>query len=267
MRKQKESALSNTKIAIVFFLFLVFIVGISLIIKVTIIVKAGQFDSSKRFTLSITNDKNIEIISFSPSSKNIVIFKFNNMILPKEAGRLLEIPIDGFINLSSLDLNQKISPLLLKTVFDYRNLKTNLTIIDLLRLEMFTKTVPDSFVEIKIIGENPAQTELNEIVNRLVSDNYIEKDNQTIKIINGTDTVGFGNRLARFVTNMGGNVIIVATSESPRRKSEILYFDQKTYTVKRLEKALGYETTKETKNMMSDITIIIGEDKANSAPF
>ena len=264
--KQKKSAQSNTKIAIVFFAFLAFIVGISIIFKLITVVRAGQFDSSKRFTLTITNGKNIEVISLSPDSKEISVFKLNDSVKFAEVGRFLEIPIDGFIVQNSLDLNQKVDSLFVKTILNYNKLKTNLTIIDLLKLTMLARTIPESSVNVKIVGDVNG-LELDKVVGRLASDTSIEKDHQTIRIINGTEVIGLGNRLARLVTNMGGNVIIVATENSSKKKSVILYIDKKTYTVERLQKVLGYEVAKEENNAISDITIVIGEDKLNSLPF
>ncbi len=266
MKKKKELALSNTKIAIVFFVFLGVIVSLSLIFKAILIVRAGQFDDSRRFTLTIDNGRNIEVMSLAPSSKNIVIFKMADNIKSAEAGKFLEIPIDGFIALNSLDLNQKINSLFVRTIFNYNNLKTNLTVIDLIKLAMFARSIPESSINIKIVGKATAP-DLDKIVNRLVSDNLIEKDSQTIQIINGTDIAGLGNRLAKFVTNMGGNVIIVATSDGPHKKSFISYIDKKTYTVDRLQKVLGYEVRREAGDAISDIAIVIGEDGINNPPF
>ena len=112
-----------------------------------------------------------------------------------------------------------------------------------------------------------SRLELDRTVDHLVSDAFIEKDKQTIQIINATNVSGLGNRLAKLVTNMGGDVIIVATENNLRKKSTISYIDKKTYTVERLQKVLGYEAVKDANNAVSDITIIIGEDKVNSAPF
>jgi len=266
MKKQKESALSNTKIAIVFFAFLIFIIGISLVFKVVAVIRQGQFDDSKRFTLAINDGKSTEVMSLSPGLKNIVIFKLNDNVRPAEAGVLLEIPIDGFIAFESLDLNQKTDSLFIKTILNYTGLKTNLTIIDLFKLVLFTRTIPESSIDVKTVGD-ASGLELDKIVGHLASDTFIEKDNQTIQIINGTDVNGLGNKLARVVTNMGGDVIIVATGNKPRKKSVIQYIDKKTYTVERLQKVLGYEVVEETDNAISDITIIIGEDKINSFPF
>jgi hypothetical protein len=204
-------------------------------------------------------------MSLSPVAKDITVFKLKDGINASEAGRILEIPIDGYIALDSLDLNQKVNPLITKALYSYKNLKTNLTIIDILRIMIATKAIPENSVATKIMGNTEATLENS--VGRLVTDASIEKDHQTIKIINATNVSGLGNRLARLVTHMGGDVIMVATENDPKKKSQILYIDKKTYTVEKLQKILGYEVLRETNNAISDITIIIGEDKVNNLPF
>lgn len=266
MKIKNNSSISNTKIAIIFFVFLALIAGISLIFKIVAIARASQFDDSKRFTLTITNGRNIEIMSLSPNSKDVAIFKLNDGIKPAEAGRQLAVPIDGFIIQNSLNLDQKIDSLFISLILDYKKIKTNLTIIDLFKLAMFAKTIPEDSIHVQTIG-NASGLALDKIVGHLVSDILIEKDNQTIQIINATVVGGLGNRLARFINNMGGNVIIVATDDSLKSKSTISYNDNKTYTVERLQEVLGYETVKEAGNEVADIKIVIGEDKINSAPF
>ncbi len=265
MKKKIEQSISNSKIAIVFFVFLTFIVGISLILKVAAVIKDSQFDDSKRFTLSLTNGKNIEVISLSPDSKDITVFKFDSNVKFEEVGRILEIPIDGFITFKSQDLNQKISLLFKSAVFNCNNLKTNLTIIDLLKLAISARAIPENSIN-TIIVKDPSKLDLGK-VDRLVIDSFIENERQTIKIINGTGVSGLGSRLARFITNMGGNVIMVATENGKEKKSYISYIDKRTYTVKRLQKILGYEVVRNKDNTLSDVTIVIGEDKLNNIPF
>lgn len=265
--KKKESALSNTKIAIIFFVFLGFIAFLSLAFKAILVVNAGQFDDSRRFTLSLSDNKNLEAMSLSPSTKSIVIFELPKDIKSNAVGRFLEVPIDGFIVSNSLDLNQKPYSLFLNSILKYKSLQTNLTVIDLLKLFLFTSSIPESSVDTKSISGDLEGAELDKIVGRLVNDELIEKDNQTIQIINGTDVGGLGNRLARLLTNMGGDVIIVATAQSPKKNSTIAYIDKKTYTVERLSKVLGYEVIASAENVIADITITIGEDRINSSPF
>lgn len=264
--KKKEIAFSNTKIAIVFFVFLAFIIGISLIFKLAILLKNGQFTNSRSFILSIANGKNIEVVSLSPDLRNIAVFKFDGRVSSVDAGRHLGIPIDGFIDFDSLDLDQKINSLLFKAIVNYDKLKTNLTVIDLLGIAMFTRVIPEGSVD-TIAVEDVGKMTLDKTVGNSMRDTSIENDNQTIRIVNATDISGLGNRLARLITNMGGDVLIVATENSPRKKSSISYIDKKTYTVERLRKVLGYEVIKDVGNLMSDITIIIGEDGVDTAPF
>lgn len=266
MKKQKDS-LSNTKIAIVFFILLVFFVGLSLAFKLVLVVRAGQFDSSKRFNLTIADNKNLEVMSLGPAEKTIAVFKLNKNIGGKEAGKFLGVPVDGFLLCNCLDLNQKPDSIFLKAIFNYKKVQTNLTIIDLAKLLVFSRTIAPSSIVTKNIENDLIISGLDKVIIELASDELIEKDNQTIQIINGTDVPGLGNMLARLVTNMGGDVIIVATSERPRKGSNILYIDQKTYTIERLSKVLGYPVIKDASSAISDITIIIGEDKVSSAPF
>ena len=267
MKKKKDLPLSNTRIAIIFFIILLFFVSISLIFKLIVVIREGKFDDGRRFTLSVSDKKNLEVMSLAPSAKTIAVFKFNRNIGSYEAGQLLKVPIDGFITSSSLDLSQKPDSLFLKSIFNAKTLQTNLTIIDLLKLLIISKSITPGLVTTKNISGDLIPSELDKIVGRLVSDELIEKDNQTIQIINGTGIGGLGNRLARLVTNMGGDVIIVATSDSPKNKSTISYIDKKTYTVERLQKVLGYPAVRQANNAISDITIIIGEDKVSSLPF
>lgn len=266
MVKRKKSALSNAKIAIVFFVFLIGIIGISLVFKIISVVMASRFDDSKKFTLTVASNKDLEVISLSPGFRSIAVFKLDKNIAASKAGQFLKIPIDGIITDNSLDLNQTIESLFWKTILRYRGLKTNLTIVDLVRLFLFARGIPQSAVSVMNIPPDSEKIDVNKIA-RLVRDDLVEKDKQTIKIINGTDIAGLGNRLARFITNMGGDVILVETSDSPIKKSSILYIDKKTYTVERLSKILGYEVIKSVESAISDITVIIGEDKANSTLF
>jgi hypothetical protein len=266
MKQKREQYKSNAKVAVVFFAFLIFIVGISLIFKLIILIRNGQFDNSRRFTLSITNGKNIEIMSLSPSLRNIAIFKFNYTLSSSQAGRLLEIPIDGIVDSKFINLNQEPNPLFMNVILNYNKLKTSLTIIDILRLLILAKTVPESAVDVVGVDDQNGLVPDN-IVGNSVNDDFVEKDNQTIQIINRTNISGLGSRLAKMITNMGGNVMLVMSEDNSIKKSAITYIDKKTYTVDRLQKILGFEVVREPSNAMSDITIIIGEDKVNSLPF
>jgi hypothetical protein len=265
MNQRNKPAVSNAKFAVFFFALLILIVGVSLIVKAVIVVRAGQFDDANRFTVGLDNGKNVEIISFSPDLKNATVFKFDKSPKLIEIGKILEIPIDGFVVFDSLNLDRGADVLLKETIFNYNRLKTNLTIIDLVRLYFLAKSIPNnSLEEVKVADIN--KTDINSVVGRLVIDDALEKDMQTIRIVNATEVSGLGSRLAKFITNIGGNVILV-TTDSPRNKSVITYKNKKTYTVERLAKILGYDIIQESGNAVSDVSIIIGEDKLNVLPF
>lgn len=266
MVKKKKSALSNTKIAIIFFVFLILVIGISLLFKAIFIIKASKFDDSRRFTLSVTGRRITEVITLYADSKDMTVFKLNEKIDASKVGRILEIPIDGFVDQSSLNLDQEIDSMLTSLIFNYKNLKTNLTIIDFLKLAVYSKIIPGrtiNTIEIK----DTSEIAINQTFSRLVREPLIEKENQTIQIVNATAISGLGNRLAKLITNMGGNVIIVATDDNQKKKSTISYIDQKTYTVKRLQEVLGYEVIEGAKEAISDITITIGENGLSNLPF
>jgi hypothetical protein len=266
MKKKNDSSRSNAKVAVVFFAFLAIIVGISLIFRLISIVRASQFDGSNRFTFSITNDKNTEVMSVNPGSKDIVIFKFAKPVSRLDAERTLRIPIDAFVNQNALNLDRKINAIFTSMVLGYSGLKTNLTILDLLKLKILAGNIPESSIGIEEVGDK-AGSEPDSIVGNLVNDPLIEKENQTIQIINSTDTTGLGGSLAKMVTNMGGNVILVMSEDKSQKTSVITYIDKITYTVTKLQKVLGYKVIKEPENAMADVTIIIGDDKIGTNPF
>lgn len=264
--KKEKTVHGNARLAILFFAFLILIVVISFVIKAIVLVKESRFDGSRRFTLTISNNKTIEALSVNPVSKKIAIFKFKKQMSSSRVGQLLKIPIDGYIFSNELDLEQRPNLLFNSALIKLTSLKTNLTIIDLFKLSISTKNISDSSVD-NITIKNENNSNLDQLVENLVVDPLIENDHQTIRVVNATSASGLGGRLAKLITNMGGNVILVVTEDNPKKKSAINFLSKKTYTVDRLQKILGYEIKKGLNDAMSDITIIIGEDSINSLIF
>ena len=166
-----------------------------------------------------------------------------------------------------MDLDQRLDSLLPKMIFSYKKLDTDLTIVDLIKLFVFTKSLNDREIEERFVSEDMSEIEIDNLVGRFFRDDLIEKEGKKIQIINSTDVSGLGNRLARLVTNMGGDVILVATGDSPQKSSEITYIEDKNYTVERLSKILGFNTVETTQRTIADIIITIGEDSLNSVSF
>ena len=272
-RKKSLKRGSNAKIAIIFVAFVVFIVAVSLIFKFIVILTQSQFDDSKQFILTISNKRDLEVISFSPASPlggpispSLSILKLGKN-LDTPVNKFLAIPVDGFVKGEFLDLNQKIETLLLKMILNYKKLQTNLTVVDSIKLFIFAKSLEDREIHIRNISQDLSVGEIDSIIARVVNDELIEKDGKTIQIINGTNVSGLGNRLARLITNIGGDVIIVATANNPQKTSEISYIDDKSYTVERLNKVLGFKTVKVLNKLIANISIVIGEDSLNPITF
>ena len=266
MRKKRNLKKgNNTKVALIFVGLVIGIVLVSFVFKFVVIVSQSKFDSSKRFTITVSNNKDVKVVSFSPMSGSISIVKLGKTDVP--ANKFLAIPIDGFVRKDSLDLDRKLDSLLPKMIFSYKKLDTDLTIVDLIKLFVFTKSLNDREIEERFVSEDLSERDIDNLARRLFSEDLIGKEGKKIQIINSTDVSGLGNRLARLVTNMGGNIILVATGNNPQKSSEITYIGDKSYTVERLSIVLGFSTIKTTDKTIADIIITIGEDSLNSLYF
>ena len=269
MRKKRVKVEKhNTKIAIVFFIFVIAIVLTSLIIKAIAVVRLSIFDGNHRFTISVSNDKNLEVVSFSPNNHSISILRIEEENKdPKTVGQFLKIPIDGFVKASFLKTHKDVAILMPNIFFNYNNIKTNLNLIDILRLVLVSKTTPLNNIATYSISSSLEDQKVDKIVEKIFKDEEIEKENKSVEIINTTNVMGLGGRLARLITNMGGNVIQVSTKDNLQKESIILYDGKKNFTTERLSKVLGFRTSETSKQSIADITIVIGFDNRDPLSF
>ena len=268
MRKKKVKVEKhNTRIAILFVIFVCAIILISIVLKTIQLLRQSKFDGSNRFTISVSNDKNLEVVSFSPNKHSISILKLDKDIKNLKLGQFLKIPIDGFVRASFLKTDKDVASLMSSVFFGFKDVKTNLNFVDILRLILASRTTPANNLLVYDITSSMEEQKVYKIVEKLFKDDEIEKENQTVEIINTTQVLGLGGRLARFITNMGGNVIQVSTENNSQKKSIILYNGKKSYTVDRLSKALGFLTSKMSQQSIADITIVIGEDSKEHLSF
>ena len=266
MMRKKLPEGNSTGIAIKFLLLIFIIVLSSLVFKLGVLINKGSFDDTRRFTVSVHNDKAQELISFSPKSQTISILKINGRVKASDLNRFLGIPIDADIK-TDLDIQEKLPDLMGKLILKFNNLKTNLTIVDIFRLYLFSRTIPQNYIYEKEISSNLDNLNTDKLISHFFTDEIIEKENVSIKIINSTGINGLGNRLARLISNMGGNVVIVATEERLENQSSISYFGKKTYTAERLAKILGFQLIKADKKAITDIIITIGKDNSSHSNF
>lgn len=259
-RKKVKVEKNNTRIAILFVIFVCLIILISFALKVAYVVGQSKFDGDSRFTISVSNNKNLRILSFSPDTNSISVLNLDGKVKKLNINRFLAIPIDGFVQADFLDIGKDVAALMSSVFLGFRNVKTDLTIVDISRLFLASKTTSSKNVVTLHISTSFESVKVDKIVTKLFSDAEIKKESQAIEIINTTSVTGLGARLARLITNMGGRVVQVSTEESLQKNSLILYNGRKTYTVKKLNKVLSFNTIKMGKQSIADITIVIGED-------
>lgn len=278
-RKKKKLQTNNLKTAFIFIILVFSLIALSLLFKLGVIISDSKFDAKHNFAIVIyskDNLKNRSIISFAPDNQSISILKVDTDVKPPTLGRILEVPIDGEIRLnqklSELEEGKEVELILGKILFKYQDIKTRLTIIDIARLWFFSKSVPASSISIKKLNllsfeQKFTDEAIDRISAQIFFDNVLSGEKISIQIINGTEVLGLGNRLGRLISNIGGNVVAVSTSDKALDKSEILSLNRGTYTYQRLSKILGFRALKLNEPAISDIVIKIGKDTLSSLVF
>ena len=265
MPRIKKDQGRSTRIGIYFFAFILGVIFISLFFKGFLIVRNSRFQDDSRFNFLITNNKESKIVSFLPQNHSVSVLRVEGKA--ENIYKFLEVPVDGQIKSNLLDLNKPTSAVLSSILFDFKDIKTNLTILDLFRILLFTKTTsPGNFTQ-RTVSVKLDETSLDKISLMLFSDTKISDENLSIEIINASEEFGVGGRVARLITNMGGHVVLVSTSQNLQKKSVILYKGEKSYTTKRLGKILGFEVLENKNQSLADITIQIGRDYKNLSKF
>lgn len=278
-RRKKHVQKNSVGLVLGFIIVVVILIGISLAFRVYALIKESRFDGIHRFTIALSSEEKtelnkapyFEIISFAPDSHTISLVLIEKNIQLTGIGKTLEIPIDAAIfykqkqNIPKKILSNKdVESILLRLLVSYRDVSTNLTIIDLARLWFIARSWPRSAVTFASITNSSDQIEISKFASSLFIETEMVEEKNTIGVVNGTDEAGLGNRLSRLITNMGGNVVSISTSDTPITRSSISYFGNKSYTVSRLQKVLGFKEKKLEKQAISDIIITIGKDYRGS---
>ncbi len=251
---------SNTYYAFIFASIVLFLILVSLISKVLIVVRGSVYDANQRFNMAIFNNQSTKILSLSSNSKTASILNLGEKLDIKSLSNYLAIPIDATIKSDFLDTNQEVDNLFFQMALNYSKIETKMTIVDLVRIFILLKNIPEKNIAEDNITFGMNESMIDNIVSQLFKDEKIQKDQKTIQIINGTNISGLGNKLARLITNIGGDVILVATSEKVEKKSLIYYIGEQSYTVGRLAEILNFNLVNSSNLGIADVTIIIGED-------
>lgn len=266
MIKRKKRTDSNLKLAGIFLIFVLGLIIISIVLKFLLIVKTSKFDGTHSFIVSLMGENSSRIVAFSPQNNSLSVLNIKDKNIKGNLARLLEIPIDGSI--VSVNLKQEdVSSTVFKSVFSMRKYLNGLTILDAVRLFVFSKTVPKNNISVRDFSENLDDAQKSTVLSLSFTDPSIYQENKSIEIINATDTFGLGTRLAALIANIGGNVVLVSTSDKVMQNSKITYFKDKSYTVKKLSEYLSIPAEESDNRGLADVIITIGTDKADSPKF
>ncbi len=277
-RKKKEKK-SNLTVAFIFVAFVVSLLVVSFFIKLGILIKESRFDGEHRFTVAISSDKEqrsqdkpIQILSFSPKDSSVSKLFFAQGIPLSYTQRFLEVPIDATITLSegSVASDRELDDVLKSMLVGYKDAKTNLTILDVIRLWWLGRNISShsqTSQDFDPSPDLPKDIQLDKISQNIFSDEKIASEKLSVSIINGAAVPGFGNRLGRMVNNMGGNAISIKTADNDIEETTLTYFGKKSYTVTKLEEILGVRGKPGKGSDISDIIVTLGRDRANTSSF
>lgn len=263
---KKTGRSNNMQLAGLFVLVVIGLIVLSTVFKVIFLVKDSKFDGSHKFNVEFSGKEVNSIVSFSPQAKSISIVNFNKKS-EKNLGRSYGIVVDGKISVNKDIKNDNLSSTLLRSTFPFGNKVEKLTIIDLIRLTLFTRGVSQNSIYERGLLDNYNEAQRSTIISLSFTDPHIYQENQSIEVINATNIFGLGGRLALLISNLGGNVILVTSEKKEIKQSKIIYYGEKTYSVRRLGEYLEFPLEETDKKGISDVIIIIGTDRRDSAKF
>lgn len=138
---------------------------------------------------------------------------------------------------------------------------TNLSTQTLLRLLYYAKNVREDHLSVSYI-----QTDLYVLTNPLpdywFQDAAIKSERVKLAILNGTPESGIAQSVAKKLTALGAEVIIIDNTKTPQEQTQLLAIEiENTATRKKLEKLFKVGTSKNPESEdRADMTIILGED-------
>ncbi|TXG75723.1 LytR family transcriptional regulator [Candidatus Dojkabacteria bacterium] len=256
MKKDSKKHSGTTRPALYFVFLIIFIIIVSAAFKTYDLFKKSKYDGDNRFTVAVISKKESNILTVSPKDKTISQITFKNV---NDEKSLLEnsVPLDGFVKTEIKSENPK--DYFSKLFSAYRDVKTDLTIIDLFRLKMFASGVENGNVKKEVI-EGYSDKNFNSLTQTSFIDPKIAEEKVTIQITNATPIGGLGAILAKYLTNLGANVVLVNSSQADENNTKI-YYKNESYTLEKISKILKVDPTEKDVNSISDINIIIGSDR------
>lgn len=248
MKRSAPHENKSLKTFLIYGSIVLFFILVSLLIKTIFVIQASKFDGDHQFILSIYQNNRIgEVIKFNPPAREISVVQVKD----DDIGVIPDGKVDSNFD---LPLGTNVAQTMKMVGFKYTSLTTNLTLLDIIRLTMFSYKTP-----VESVSAN--------LTKSFFIDETISAENISVQIINASGVSGMGKRLENILSNLGYNVVSITTSREEAKSSKIKYFDKKTYASEKLQKILEFPLEKTDKEGIADIVIIIGENSRNKSNF
>lgn len=255
-KKRGKVKKNNLKIGIIFSVLISLLILLSLFVKVINVLQQGKYDSNYPFSLRVISGKDTAFLSVLEKEKKIAILKVAGL----DKQEPLLFPSEGEVSVNSLPTSNVSS--FFRSLLGNKKVESNLTIVDILRLYLFSRSIDSKDVTIENISK--AVHTSDKAAGSLFLDQEIVLEDKRIEVANATGVYGVGNNVAKLLTNLGANIVFVSTADKNEKESAIYFHGEKGYTVKRLERVLGLKTLKREGESISDITVRIGQDSLKS---
>lgn len=205
-------------------------------------------------------------------------------LLKNSVSTFLGIPIDGLMLMTGSFQQKEIREVVeimrrnpLGSFSMLPHLQTDLTLWDLVRLKWhisqvrFDKVKTLDLISLKILDKEKLgdgtevftfdPIKLDSVLTELI-DPSVSSEHLSVAVFNATNHPGLAQKAARLITNLGGNVIIIANSEKKYARSQV--FGQPSATLTRLTQIFGSDKISPQESGIASsrahINILVGEE-------
>lgn len=208
------------------------------------------------------------------------------IFLKKTLATLLGVPVDGVLIFDSQGNNLEKFRKEINVLALLKNIKSDLSLLDILKLKLALSSVRFDKVEItnleklnildeasladgtKVYISDPVK--LDSVVSEF-SDGLISKEHKSVAVFNATNTPLLAQSAGRLITNLGANVIVLANSNKKSERTYILadksdtanrllqIFDPKGCTYDKKCEKISTEDLGSS-SVRADIIVVLGRD-------
>lgn len=255
---------SSLKMLRLFLLVVGVVIAASLLFRAIVIIKNSNFDGSKPYILAFSYKNTLDLVVIKPDEKMVSRLIVRHLKDVNDAVGDLGIPWDTKVVLKEPLGDDNGASVLFGSFRGLQVTGKNLTAYDFYRLGFAIKEFSSKTTNKESIDFSEKENLYDDILTEVFSDKNILSEGKTISIVNATGTSGIGSKLESVLTHLGGSVIAVENGEKISQTSSISYHGDGSYTTERVGKLLKIKPLRVDGKGLSDILIVLGEDKASN---